>query len=56
MNGFHAHWRFISAHERASTIGKKIANSTVGKTISAQPAMCTREDASGGGGRQAARR
>ena len=33
MNGFHAHWRFISAHERASTIGKKIANSTVGKTI-----------------------
>src|SRR4051794_40552127 len=37
MNGFHAHWRFMSAHERASTIGKKIANSTVGKTIRACP-------------------
>ena len=33
MNGFHAHWRFMSAHESASTIGKKIANWTVGKTI-----------------------
>src|SRR5688572_13971092 len=32
MNAFHTLWRFISAHDSVSTIGKKIANSTVGKT------------------------
>jgi hypothetical protein len=32
MNGFQMCGRDISAHESASTIGKKIANSTVGKT------------------------
>ncbi len=32
MNGFHARGRGISAHESASTIGKKIANSIEGKT------------------------
>src|SRR3954453_11716134 len=32
MNGFHQCWRGMSAQERARTIGKKIANSTVGKS------------------------
>ena len=32
MNTFHSAWRVISAHEITSTIGKKIANSTVGKS------------------------
>src|SRR4051794_21498427 len=35
MNGFHSCWRGISAHESASTMGKKIANWTVGKSTSA---------------------
>src|SRR5579871_1782928 len=33
MNGFHRGGRDISAHERTSTIGKKIANWTVGNSI-----------------------
>jgi hypothetical protein len=33
MNGFQAKGRGISAHERASTGGKKTANSIVGKTM-----------------------
>ena len=33
MNGFHSVGRLISAHERARTTGKKMANSTVGKSI-----------------------
>ena len=36
MNGFHRRGRGISAHERASTIGKKIANWTVGNSMAAQ--------------------
>jgi hypothetical protein len=32
MNGFHSGWLGMSAQERARTIGKKIANSTVGKS------------------------
>src|SRR3954453_1821134 len=32
MNGFHSCWRGISAHDSASTMGKKIANWTVGKS------------------------
>jgi hypothetical protein len=32
MNGFHRRWRGMSAHESASTIGKKIANWMVGKS------------------------
>src|SRR5664279_3839396 len=32
INGFQARGRDISAHERARTIGKKIANWTVGKS------------------------
>jgi hypothetical protein len=36
MHGFQMLWRFISAQESASTIGKKIANSTVGKTTTAR--------------------
>jgi hypothetical protein len=32
MNGFQSGWRGISAQESARTIGKKIANSTVGKS------------------------
>jgi hypothetical protein len=32
MNGFQSGWRGISAQERARTIGKKIANSTVGNS------------------------
>jgi hypothetical protein len=35
-NGFHSLGRGISAHEMASTSGKKIANSTVGKIIRIQ--------------------
>src|ERR1700754_928941 len=34
MNGFHSDCRDISAHEIASTIGKKIANWTVGNSTS----------------------
>ena len=34
MNGFHSVCRGISAHEIASTIGKKIANWTVGNSTS----------------------
>src|SRR3954470_11510437 len=34
MNGFQIAWRFISAQEIASTIGKKIANWTVGNSTS----------------------
>ena len=33
MNGFHSRGRDISAHESASTTGKKIANWTVGNSI-----------------------
>ena len=36
MSGFYSRGRDISAHDRASTIGKKIANWTVGNSISAQ--------------------
>src|SRR3954452_15155590 len=32
MKGFQTCWRGISAQERARTIGKKMANSTVGKS------------------------
>src|SRR4051794_23198499 len=32
MNGFHSGWLGISAQEIARTIGKKIANSIVGKS------------------------
>src|SRR4051812_31399242 len=32
MKGFHSGWLGIKAQERARTIGKKIANSTVGKS------------------------
>ena len=35
MNGFHRCGRGISAHETASTTGKKMANSTVGNSIRA---------------------
>jgi hypothetical protein len=35
MHGFQTLWRRMSAHESASTIGKKTANWTVGKTIGA---------------------
>ena len=35
MNGFQTPWRRMSAHESASTIGKKTANWTVGKTMRA---------------------
>src|SRR5438045_343569 len=34
MNGFHSDGRLISAHDSASTIGKKIANWIVGNSIS----------------------
>src|SRR5918994_458398 len=34
MNGFHSGGRPISSQERPRTIGKKIANSIVGKSIS----------------------
>ena len=34
MNGFHSGGRPISSQERASTTGKKIANSIVGNSIS----------------------
>src|SRR4051794_33952160 len=34
MNGFHSGCRGMSAQERARTIGKKMANSTVGKSTS----------------------
>ena len=37
MNGFHSRGRGISAHESASTIGKKIANWIVGKSIGRAP-------------------
>ena len=33
MNGFHSAGRDISAHESASTIGKKMANWTEGKSM-----------------------
>ncbi len=33
MNGFHSGWRGMSSHESPRTIGKKIANSIVGKSI-----------------------
>ena len=33
MNGFQTRWRFMSAQDRASTIGKKTANWIVGKTM-----------------------
>src|SRR3954468_9127979 len=49
MNGFQISWRGISAHESASTMGKKIANWTVGKSTAAwRPARrfeVTRRDA-----------
>ena len=35
MNGFQTPWRRMSAQESASTIGKKTANWTVGKTMRA---------------------
>src|SRR5436305_1168242 len=52
MNGFHAHWRFISAQDRARTIGKKIANSTVGKTTSRPLRSARRRDPSEARGRR----
>jgi hypothetical protein len=36
MNGFHSAGLDMSAHDSASTIGKKIANWTVGKSISSR--------------------
>ena len=50
MNGFHTPWRRMSAHESASTIGKKTANWTVGKTMRAVRVYRTR------GGRNLAKR
>src|SRR5690242_9651017 len=42
MNGFQSGWRGISSHDRARTIGKKIANWTVGKSMSSARARLRR--------------
>ena len=48
MNGFQTFWRFMSAQDRASTIGKKTANWIVGKTMGVMAARAPSATAAGG--------